>query len=212
MNKASNRFRVPSMDLGVVAFAAVLTASMVLNVRLALEATAPPAVFGQSGFVSGTRLPDVAAAAAGQAVRPLTFSRDTLVYIFSPGCEWSKADYFNLKTIAQAARGKYEVLGLYVTPNDTAEDVAKYLATRPFPGPVLSVDLGRTQLSDEAVRRFGSTPQLLVVDSGGRIRQAWSGALFGSRQVEAEQYVGISLPGIRMVGGTAAPEPDSLRP
>jgi hypothetical protein len=209
VNKVWSNLRRPSVDPGLVAFAAVLTASLVLNARLGLDATAKPATRGETGFLRDTRLPDVVVAAPGEPDRPLTFARNTLLYIFSPGCEWSKGDYPNLKAIVQASGTNYDVLGLYAKPHDTGDDVSTYLASHPFPGKVVAVDLTRTKLPDDIVRRFRSTPQLLVVARGGLIRRSWSGALFGRRQAEAEQYFGLKLPGVSMVGGVAVLASDS---
>ena len=203
MKSVPSAFRMPTVDLGLVAFAAVLTASLVLNVRLELSATAQPAVFGQTGFLVGTRLPDVLVAAPGEPDHPLTFARNTLLYIFSPRCEWSKADYANLQAIAQASNKDYDVVGLYARPNDADDEVSNYLQTHPFPGTVVALDLDKAKLPDDLRRRFGSTPQLLVVAERGKIRMAWSGALFGRRQAEVEQHFRLRLPGIRMVGGVA---------
>lgn len=202
----------PLIDLGFIGLAAVLTASLAFNVRLGLEATARPPVFVETGFLVGTRLPDVVIAARGEPDRPLTITRNTLLYIFSPRCEWSKGDYANLKAIAQASGHNYDVLGLYTKPQHTDNEVSKYLETHPFPGRVVAVDLDKTNLPDEVARRFTSTPQLLVVGAGGLIRRAWSGALFDERQTEAEGYFGLTLPGVNMVGGVAVPKLDSAAP
>jgi hypothetical protein len=206
VKKVWSKLRMSSVDLGFIGLAGVLTASLAFNVRLGLNATAKPAVLVETGFLVGTHLPDVAVAAPGEPDRPLTLARNTLLYIFSPRCEWSRSDYANLKAIVQASGRNYDVLGLYTKPHVTDDEVSKYLANHPFPGKVIAVDLNKTQLPDDIVNRFRSTPQLLVVAPDGLIRRAWSGALFDDRQTEAEGYFGLKLPGAHMVGGVAAPE------
>lgn len=198
--------RMPSVDLGLMGLAAVLTASLAFNVRLGLQATAQPPVFVEPGLMVGMHVPEVMVAAAGKPQGPLSFTRKTLLYIFSPRCEWSRGDYPNLKAIAAAAGKNYEVVGLYSKPHITDDEVATYLARQPFPGTVLGVDMSKAKLPEDLVKRFASTPQLLVVAPGGLIRRAWSGALFGERQTEAEGYFGLKLPGARMVGGVAVSE------
>lgn len=206
MKRGWTNVRMPSVDLGLMGLAAVLTASLAFNVRLGLQATATPSVFVESGFRVGMRLPDIVVATPGESERPLAFARNTLLYIFSPRCEWSRGDYSNLKAIADASGKNYEVLGLYSKPSHTDVEVSTYLASQPFPGKVVAVDMSKTKLPENLVRRFASTPQLLVVAPGGLIRRAWSGALFGHRQTEAEGYFGLKLPGARLVGGVAVPE------
>jgi hypothetical protein len=85
--------------------------------------------------------------------------------------------------------------------------MATYLAAHPFPGKVVSIDLASSKLPPDIQRRFGATPQLLVVDRTGFVRRAWTGALFGDRQTEAEAYFGVRLPGVKMAGGIAAVTP-----
>jgi hypothetical protein len=190
-------------DAGVIAFVAVLTASVVLNIRFTVDAAPKTAVFAENGLLEGTHLPDIIVGERGEALRPFVVSRTTLLYIFSPGCEWSKGDYPNLRTIAKVAGARYDLVEMYTNVDNTENDVQAYLRTHPFPGHVTSVDLRQTNLADDLVRRLRSTPQLLVVERGGFIRRAWSGAFFGDRQRDAEKFFGVTLPGVTMKAGIA---------
>ncbi len=194
----------PAVDLGFLVFAAMLTASLVLNVRLGLARGGKAAIFEADGLATDTHVPVMVVSGSGMPARPLTFSRDTLLYVFSPNCESSKANYSNLLTIAAATHTKYDIVGLYLTPNDTDADVRIYSMSHPFPGTLLRFDANKAALSAELLRRIGTTPQLLVVASGGLIRRSWSGALFGRRQREVEQFFGFALPGAKLVGGLAS--------
>ncbi len=210
MTKALMRVLLPSVDLGPLALIAVLAASLTLNVRLGLTARAQPPVFVETGFRAGTWIPSVTVSAPGEQKRLLTFDRNTLLYIFSPSCEWSRADYQNLQTILKVAGTNYDVLGIYARPHTSDADVSAYLTTHPFPGEVLGVDLTTPMVAGDTAQRFSSTPQLLVISRGGLIRRAWSGALFDDRQEEAEGYFGVRLPGAHLVAGVAPPDASGL--
>jgi len=206
VKKTLGNLRISPADLGLIGVAAVLTASLAFNVRLGLQATAKPPVFVETGFLVGSRFPDVEVATPVEPARRLAFARNTLVYVFSPRCEWSRGNYSNLLAIAKASGQNYDLLGVYSKPHDTDAAVTAYLTNHPFPGKVVSIDMSSAGLPEDVVKRFATTPQLMVVAPGGLIRRVWSGALFDHRQREAEGYFGLTLPGARMVGGMAASE------
>ncbi len=175
-------------NAGVIAFGAVLAGSLALNVVLGLRQTEPSTQIVRSGGVqAGDTIPPVPVTTSG-AVRPLQFARKTVLYVFSPTCDWCKRDYPNLMAIHAAAQGRFDFVG--VTMN--TRQLPEYLAQHPFPGPVASV--AEAALPPEFAKDLKVTPQLLVVDEGGLVQRAWVGALMEMRRKEAEDFFGVALP------------------
>jgi hypothetical protein len=175
---------------GSLLLLAVLTCSLSLNVVLGLKLRAiEPIVVRPAGIQAGDDLPAFPGLSLDGSATAVTFGRPTLLYLFSPLCEWCQKEYANLVAISQAASPRFDVVGVARTERSLKE----YLVDHPFPGRV--VIAARDTMPEAIQRDFGLTPQLVVVAAGGEVQRAWSGALFGATVQEVELFFGVTLPG-----------------
>jgi hypothetical protein len=82
----------------------------------------------------------------------------------------------------------------FVAASTRPTDIAEYLDThRPLAALPVIAD---PELEDRLVYRLFDTPQTIVIDRQGRVEKIWLGAFGGRRQADAEEYFGVSLPGV----------------
>lgn len=194
MTLATN-WRAIRENAGYLLAGALFVGSLALNVSLALQLRETARAGARTGGLQRDDvLPSLQLARPEGAMTTVTFERPTLLYVFSPTCEWCKRDHANITALQQSVQARYDFVAL--TLNDRG--LKTYLEERPYPG---VVGVARPPgVPDELARNLGATPQLVVVDRGGRVQQVWMGALFDARQREAELFFGVSLPGLRIAG------------
>lgn len=119
--------------------------------------------------------------------------RGTVVYVMSPTCVFCERNFPNIKTLAGTA-GDYEFVGV----STTDEGLASFLGHTPYPFPVYALDMERVPGNFDP----SATPQTILLDADGVVRQVWVGALpEGSKQLESlEETFGIGLPGASSAG------------
>jgi hypothetical protein len=185
-------------SIGLWFYGMVLVVSLSVNVVLGLRLRDSPPAVKRAGFSAGELFPLLDARTPSGGARVLRFERPTLVYIFSPTCQWCEKDYQNLMAVHAVAGEKYSFVGVTMINKSAPEDyhvaLADYLRRHPFPGDVLFVD--PSLLAHDLMVDITVTPQMVVVDQRGRIRKAWVGALMGSRQAEVATFFNVVLPGV----------------
>ena len=114
--------------------------------------------------------------------------RPTILYVFSPRCQWCTQNQANIRTLAKKVADRYRVVGLSLTDRGLRE----YLRRSPLPFDVY------TNPSADAVAAYKlqSAPQTLVVAANGRLERVWRGAYAGEQRAEVEEYFNARLPGL----------------
>lgn len=119
-------------------------------------------------------------------------SQRTVLYILAPTCIWCKRNQANVTRLASERGGQYRFVGL----STTSEELSKFWKTTTLPFPVYSVASSKV-LSDY---HFGDeTPQMAIVEKGGKVGPVWRGALMSDSLSGAEKYFEIKLPGLLTV-------------
>ena len=160
--------------------------------RLTSRMTSPtdsPQRNATSGPEVGTVLPPLEAERLGGTRETLAFSegeRPTLLYVFTPSCQWCERNYDNLRTMLATAKDSHRVVVLSLDPQINAADY---------------VDLGvpvYRQPSDQTAKAYqlGPTPQTIVLSSRGKVIRTWTGAYSSGIETDVESYFSISLPGL----------------
>ena len=123
-----------------------------------------------------------------QTIDFTTPNKPSVIYVLNPGCEWCDRNRGNLAVLVSSRGDAFRFVGLTLGgPN-----LKDYLEANKLGFPVFQVT------SYDVVRKLGlgSTPQTLVVESGGKVVRHWVGAFSGPLQREVESYFGVSLPGL----------------
>jgi hypothetical protein len=179
-------------NIGYVVGVGVLVASLSMNVAFAIKLREPARQTGRPGGIQmGDRLPVLNLIRQDGSRHALGFSRPTLLYVFSPTCQWCMRDHANLTAIQKASAGRFDLVA--VTLNERS--LPEYLASYPYSG-VVGV-IRESEVTEQVARDLKVTPQLVVVDTGGSVQETWTGALFDGRQREAELFFDVRLPGLR---------------
>jgi hypothetical protein len=90
--------------------------------------------------------------------------------------------------------GEYRFVGV----SNTEAGFREYVGNMVLPFPVLAVNAKQLGRPAELafLKQLGVTPQLIVVEPGGMVRKAWTGALTPQTQDEVERFFGLTLPGL----------------
>jgi peroxiredoxin len=114
--------------------------------------------------------------------------RPTVLYVFSPQCEWCARNIDNFRTIVGKANQEYRVIGLSLSE----EGLEDYVASNHLDIPVYvaSKDVQKQY-------RLGVTPQTLVISPEGRVLKDWAGAYAGQQKSQIEHFFHLKLPGLR---------------
>jgi len=167
--------------------AAAITASLLMNVVLVSRLFMRKATVDEA-LPAGTRVEPIAVQTMdGQTVR-LRFdgAQPTLLYVFSPSCVWCSRNLKSLKAAVEQTGGRYNFVGLSLT----AQDLATYVSTTQFPGPVYVV-------TDAAARdryHLGSTPETILIGPDGRVHKSWIGWYGGTNKAAVERALQVRLP------------------
>ncbi len=115
----------------------------------------------------------------------------TVLYVFTPPCLWCARNIDNFKTLMGKEGNQYRFIGLSLSDAGLTEYLTKNELR-------LSVYSG---LSPETLKTYklGSTPQTIVISTGGVVLQDWVGAYVGDQKSQVEAFFQVSLPGLREI-------------
>jgi hypothetical protein len=116
-----------------------------------------------------------------------TAAGPTIVYVFSPTCEWCERNANNINALVRNARGQYRIIGLSLG----LEPPFEYSRQHAFEFPVYDQPSSETK----AAYHLGGTPQTVVVRDGVIVAN-WIGAYGESRRSEVENFFRMRLPGL----------------
>jgi peroxiredoxin len=138
---------------------------------------------------AGTEVPPIDGRSVNGDAVTLTYrgERPTVLYYFSPTCNWCERNWRNVQALVAATRGRFRVVGL-----SASEKAGEHLSAR---GVTIDLVSGFSQ-AIASEYRLGGTPQTIVVAPNGRVLRAWTGAYTGRVSGEIEAYFGIRLPGL----------------
>lgn len=111
----------------------------------------------------------------------------TVLYVFTPTCGWCLRNIANVKSLFAQSSSKYRVIGISLA----REGLADYVASHSFSFPVYVAE-PRTAVA----YGLGSTPQTIVISTGGRVLQNWRGAYDGPTKKDVEIFFAAKLPGL----------------
>ena len=186
----------------VICIAVALVISVGLNValahRLRRKFTTRSARSAEYQLKAGELVRPIEAKRLGGQTEILSFpeTTSTVLYIFTPGCQWCARNLNNFKALYEAPSTAYHFVGVSLTDQGLSEYVTKNGLTVP-------VYYG---LSLETMRRYrlGSTPQTIVISPEGKILEDWTGAFVGEQAAQIEDFFHIKLPGLKELSQTAA--------
>jgi peroxiredoxin len=112
----------------------------------------------------------------------------TLLYMFSPACGWCARNLPNIKSVAEALRGRYRVIGL--APSSAG--LAKYIEVNGISFPVYA----NAREANGSLLAVDGTPATLIISPNGVIKDRWQGAYIGRIQEQIEKTLGVRLPGL----------------
>jgi peroxiredoxin len=164
--------------------------------RLTSGSTLPAAAQAPrpSGPEPGTQLPAMDVQQLAGPRETIAFSSDarpTLIYVFTPSCQWCEKNLDNVKAVLAAAKESHRIVAVSLDP-----DAEAY---------VRDVELGvpvYVNPSREVFESYGlgPTPQTLIVSPQGKVLKSWTGAYAGRMKKEVEEYFGTALPGFSRAG------------
>lgn len=160
------RINLLESDLAAGALLLVLTISLSLNVVLCWERSA---LLGQSHPTVvgvGTRLRFLPVRDFHGNVTRIMFNGvpRTFVYVMSPSCMYCKQNYASVLQVAQKLQ-QVRLLGVVAPGTSAGADFTLH----DYPFPMFVAQTETTALG------FGTTPQLLLVASDGRVEKRWLG-------------------------------------
>jgi peroxiredoxin len=112
----------------------------------------------------------------------------TILYVFSPDCEWCTRNMENIKTLTSHIKSDFRFIGVSLSKNNLRDYLAKYALEFP-----VYCDLTFEVLS---AYKLGGTPRTMVVSNEGKVVKTWFGAYVGNLKGEVEEYFHVSLPGV----------------
>jgi peroxiredoxin len=167
---------------------ALLLVSVAVNLFQAQKLGAFPARDGRSPRLGAPVAPLSARTLDGRRVEIAFQGKPTILYYFSPTCEWCERNWLNVKALAVATEGRYRFVGI-----STTRDIAAWATERG-----LTFELVAEPDAD-AVRALdlGGTPQTLLISASGALERHWRGAYTPAIQAAVERTFDAVLPGLR---------------
>jgi hypothetical protein len=112
----------------------------------------------------------------------------TVLYVFSPKCQWCDLNLENVKALAKMTDGRYRFVGLSLLDDKLPEYKSQHHIDFPI----------YTGLSRETRVAYGlgGTPQTIVVSSDGRVLKNWPGAYSNDVAQQVEEFFNVRLPGL----------------
>lgn len=172
----------------------LLAGSLSLNVyqgwKLKGKTASPPAPPETKKLSAGMSIPVLSVTNTAGAPDAISYSnaKPTVLYVFSPSCDWCQRNNANVNAIATLKDDSYRFVGLSLSDYQ----LLKYVETEHIAFPVYS------GLAGELIERLGfsETPQLLVISSDGIVLKSWTGAFVKDVAQDVEGYFNIRLPGV----------------
>lgn len=120
----------------------------------------------------------------------------TVLYVFSPSCQWCTRNLENIKALADGIKERHRLIGLSVIDSGLQE----YIFQNGLPFPVYTI------VPTGAGSLISRTPRTLVVSREGKVIANWVGAYGNEVRSNLEQYFQLTLPGIER-DESGSPEP-----
>jgi peroxiredoxin len=180
-------WRLTDVVVGLL-LAASLCTSLVLGIKVSklegiLSARAP-----RTELQTGDQVPALTGTLLDGTPVTLRYgdaSVPTVLYVFTPQCIWCQRNLENFRRVAEAAKGRFRVIGVSLTTRELREHVS----TSGFQFPVIH-EIGSDMSS---AYRLGSTPQTIVVGSDGEVQKNWLGAYTGDVRRDVEEFFDVKL-------------------
>ena len=183
--------------LSIAVLTLMLVISVVLNIMLARKVREltgmQNVVRAERELKVGTAVPPITAKRLDGKSETITYlgsDRPTVLYIFTPQCEWCTRNLDNLKTLIEQKGEEYHFTGISLS----TEGLEKYIADHHLTFPIYT---GISKEAGEAYK-MGGTPQTVVVSPQGQVIQNWVGAYAADQKSQVEAYFNITLPGIQL--------------
>lgn len=164
----------------------VLGFSLFVNVGLAMKVhkltlLTTPVPLQQ--LTVGSRVESLDASDVSGKARHLVFGpggKPVVLYAFTPTCGWCAKNLSNIKEIYRLKHPEFEFVGVSLSPNGVPE----YISRTEFP---LDVVKDPSAASREKFH-LNETPETIVVDSSGIVKQVWLGAYTSDTCRKIEQF------------------------
>jgi hypothetical protein len=168
--------------------ALLLLASVSLNVSQARHLREIERLLVSPGLDVGTILPPLKTQDLSGRNLSLNYdsSHPTILYVFSPSCEWCKRNSENVRSLASQAAHHYHFVALSLSAEGLQDYMKQY-----GPGMETYVLLPS---DDRSQVRAWATPTTVVLSSKGKLIDGWVGAYVGINRTEIEHFFSIRLP------------------
>lgn len=184
--------RPPSLDRALLG---LIAASLLLNVFFLVRGgegppqppTPPP--IGDAPIV-GTRPPplDAVDLRTGRTIAIAPATRDLLIYVITPGCNWCKRNAPVIASLWEQLKDRYDIRGVTLS----VAGLDEFLKSHPIPFDVASIEGIEGPLFQSY--GLGATPNLILLSAEGVVLKVWSGAMVKSHKSSVEDYFGVTLP------------------
>lgn len=115
-------------------------------------------------------------------------AKPTLVYVFSPDCKWCFRNSNAFSSLANQIGGQYQVIALSLSGDNVKHAIDEFHVTT-------SVYVVPSKRTIDKLH-LGATPQTILVDKNGIIRQNWIGAYLRGNKDDIEKALKVTLPNI----------------
>lgn len=113
-------------------------------------------------------------------------NRPTIMYVFRPGCVWCQRNFQLVRALSLAESGHN-----LVAVSTSRAGLADYVKQHELTYPVYVASQGGVGIDQ---LRLSGTPETIVVDTDGTVKNVWWGAYGGSVGKEIQAMFHISLP------------------
>ena len=93
----------------------------------------------------------------------------TIVYVFSPDCQWCRRNHNAERTVVEGTTGRYRFIGLSLTK----DGLNSYISENNINYPVYIVPRGAPALKQLGIR---GTPETIIISNRGIVQKVWAGA------------------------------------
>jgi peroxiredoxin len=175
-------------------FVALLGLSLVVNVLLSRKVSSLRSTVSQlmahSSLKVGSRVPPILGRSVTGKDQVLNYADvqiPTVLYVFTPQCEWCKRNIDNLRVLIANSGSHYRMIGISLSKTDLNEYLEKE-----------HLNLAVYSDIDDFTRKsyyFGDTPTTIIISPDARVLDVWHGAYEDSIRKEIEGKLNVSLPG-----------------
>lgn len=142
----------------------------------------------ESRLKVGETIPSLEGRALDGKPALVSFRKPTVIYILSPDCAWCHRNVANINALKDAVSGKYDVVGVSLSPIALREHTESARYTFPI--------LASASQNTLIALKVAGTPTTVVVSTDGKVVRAWSGVFVGTNASEIEEFFSIRLPGL----------------